>query len=1148
MSAMSKNFISLNKRNGGCPVCGDLKGKCRQVDGLILCMTVHGETPGYSYKGKTSNGLWGIHLPNELAKKKDRPVYHSEPKGNPLSPTERDKAIKSIIQQQPLLTRHKDDLLRRGLEPNQIGEFVSISYGDRLNDPVNPDLAGVNYRGNGFALPPNTSGYIIPVKNIDRLYVGWQSHPDIVIDDAKYIWPKSNANNNRKKEATSHLPSGELPLQHCLSDNPTKIHWCEGIGKPLYAHKRLGIDIIGGSGGRFSSKDIEPKQVLAILERYPNAEHILCPDAGSLLNENVLNGYRELYQLIPQLKVLDYGQGSQDKKIGNDIDEIDHETYNNADIIDFDKWIAKSTLTQWYNLTPDIQLNQQFLSGDVLFECIQSYLQSDKLDNLLLAIKSPLGTAKTSCLPSFFNIIKAHDYFKSILLFSDINRLLEQTSRIFNDNEFTLYFRHDSDFSDIIRDINSSIAACLQSIHLWYVTEFVGRIIIIDEWMSVARAFIDGDTFKTAPTEQTEQLIRAAFSESKMLILLDGNMNDEGVELAQKLSGKRVVKIENQQPNPRVYNLVNYTDRKQLQTNFIDNCLVNRNKIQVLGTDNASMAVETHKMLINLGIPEESILLVYEGSTEKQCPREFKQNPKLFLLKNPQIKIIIYSPSMGRGIDIDGNLIKENIHLFNPNTYYLFDGILSIDQIDQLVFRLRDDQIHRHIFIAEKAKPRQQKNWYTNHLKHRYFTTFDIAKDDLDDVAKVLLDNYKDLIWQAYENNPFRQFEEKWRAIQKIEDNNLRQLTLEFFKAKGFQIQNYITTDDSVKYQDTNQAVKQQIKEEKKAQEDKRVEALVHCPSDFEKLKELQKTDNLDHDYQQYTKDDCNQVARFYDSLPALKDKPELATKENVKSIVNEPQIITKLTTRLLMNNPTLTKKKAGEYVVKMIQKYSDFGSVNLRYFKDDCSKAYLLNKLNLQSFIDKYSLEQFDGSNPDLLALLAKARELRLINKGTTDNVKALQSLLRIIGYSTKSKKNLGNRTYTIAEGTLPKSPEMRAAILESIGENLAKCTGADHTLSLKDNRADLPLKNPATIGITAISEGKIENEQKMPEKDKNVLLSQSDIDTTKAILALDDRDTITQFLQAMRRAGADFWQALLSALTPNERDLCRMSELKPV
>lgn len=355
---MSKAFDPLKK---GCPICNGARRDCRQslLTNLIHCRDMDANPPDYIHRGIDSNGFnmwaykpdadnWNDEKRREYREQREREKQlERERHARSLSPIERDTEIKKILNQ--LTLSDSDRILlknRRYLADERIGHFRSVDQWQKLPISVSPGLSGVNFDGSKLNNPIN--GVLVPVPNQDGLFVGLRLYnPNSKENDhGKYIWLSSRARGVEPK-----LQNGELPLaiywpsQLQRSD---QIGLCEGLEiKPAIAADRLGIPVIGASGGNFAgSKESLQAAIKSIRETLgnPSAVVTLYPDAGSLANENVINQYRKLSDILP-IQIAYWGHGF-DKKLG-DIDEID-----NIELIEFFSpsqffELAKKDLSFW---------------------------------------------------------------------------------------------------------------------------------------------------------------------------------------------------------------------------------------------------------------------------------------------------------------------------------------------------------------------------------------------------------------------------------------------------------------------------------------------------------------------------------------------------------------------------------------------------------------------------------------------------------------------------------------------------------------------------------------------------------------------------------------------------------------------------------
>jgi P4 family phage/plasmid primase-like protien len=125
----------------------------------------------------------------------------------------------------------------------------------------------------------------------------------------------------------------------------TRVIFAEGFLKSLLIALnlwRLGlthIAVVGTPGSKFGT---HKQQIQAVLEAFPDAIYELAPDAGMLENTSVMNGYKDLYKLVPSLKVLWWGQVSKTDE-GDDIDDylVQGKDFNSIVSIEWDEFQSK---------------------------------------------------------------------------------------------------------------------------------------------------------------------------------------------------------------------------------------------------------------------------------------------------------------------------------------------------------------------------------------------------------------------------------------------------------------------------------------------------------------------------------------------------------------------------------------------------------------------------------------------------------------------------------------------------------------------------------------------------------------------------------------------------------------------------------------
>ncbi|MGK7955153.1 MAG: hypothetical protein AB4063_07815 [Crocosphaera sp.] len=319
---------------------------------------------------------------------------------------ERDKVIRTILEQLTLSDAHRQRLKTRGLTDTQIDEagYRSVSQWQKLTNPVNNRLSVVNIRGD--KLNNFTDGILIPIANEDGLYTALRVNnlEAATNGHGKYVWVSS-----AKRGIKVNLPNGELPITVYFPDKPSqtnKIGLCEGLEyKPLLAAKNLGIPVIGFPGSNFS---ISPKTLKALIKKIwtewictnsdttsngtlndtdytEQCEIILIADAGVGVNPQISTSHISTMKMIEgwgyDIKLADWGQ-LNDKENGLDIDEIELNT-TEINLISLQDFKDKSKYNKphkyaYYSLEPDPIAYQEYVEWQSEQEEIEEAIYTER--------------------------------------------------------------------------------------------------------------------------------------------------------------------------------------------------------------------------------------------------------------------------------------------------------------------------------------------------------------------------------------------------------------------------------------------------------------------------------------------------------------------------------------------------------------------------------------------------------------------------------------------------------------------------------------------------------------------------------------------------------------------------------------------------
>jgi|JFJP01.1.fsa_nt_gi hypothetical protein len=312
----SSRKFSPTKAHSPCPICDDIKGKCRIVgDDFVLCMThpTDGAIAGWHYLGETTGsyyaGKYGRNRQESAADRESRrEVYLKQLIAQQKAQRERltklpdaaqrDRLYQDYLQKIGLNDTDKQDLLDRGLSEQEI-----IDLGVKSTN----------------------SGYILPICNISKQIIGFQMRLRVT-NSGRYRWHKP-------LRIDAHQKNGELPLAF-HGDRQIecqRIILVEGTGvKPYLAAKLRGCPAIGASGGQFVASQKTLQTYLDNLGANPELTRLeYAIDAGDIANPSVMRRHEKNLDFIADLgygvDLLWWGQFTKDD---DDIDELDRLTGN----------------------------------------------------------------------------------------------------------------------------------------------------------------------------------------------------------------------------------------------------------------------------------------------------------------------------------------------------------------------------------------------------------------------------------------------------------------------------------------------------------------------------------------------------------------------------------------------------------------------------------------------------------------------------------------------------------------------------------------------------------------------------------------------------------------------------------------------------
>ena len=234
-----------------------------------------------------------------------------------LTPAQRHIEYTKMLDSLNLSLPHKGHLNGiRGFLHDQIeiNGYRTVGKFSKVSADISDKTPGifVNYLGEAV-INYGGAGILIPVRDLDGNIIAFQVRNTETQkeknksgeDFGKYLWSghpqtlKTDAERKRLFYPSIHLPeNGEKPLHvanpHNLKDVET-LYLAEGVLKPDITAYRFEQVVIGSPGGSWYSS---PEQLFATIKHFNTKNIVLYPDAGSIINPNMIRLYNRARQLL----------------------------------------------------------------------------------------------------------------------------------------------------------------------------------------------------------------------------------------------------------------------------------------------------------------------------------------------------------------------------------------------------------------------------------------------------------------------------------------------------------------------------------------------------------------------------------------------------------------------------------------------------------------------------------------------------------------------------------------------------------------------------------------------------------------------------------------------------------------------------------
>jgi hypothetical protein len=992
--------------------------------------------------GQIKNGLWAAFKPDNSSewtqqqrldwrcenqrRQQQKAKEDEQRRRRSLSAVERHQQYIRLLGELTLHPDDRADLVRRGFTHEQIelAGFKSIKRYQQLKFRYSELLPGIS---RGERLVIRDEGYLCPIRNADGLIVACQVRLRTLptTDSNRYRWLSG------KGQALHLYPEGcegELPLPVFRPQGkPKGIALAEGTGvKPFLVSQRLNLFTIGAAGGQWASSPKLFKQTLekAAIE-VEGKEIKIFPDAGDIANSSVMTRWQRVIDLLEEwgwsVAIAWWGQVD---KLHRDIDELDLEELTDHQTIEF------ITPKEFLALTPSKPIDQKKgfsksykekakeawhgakrFTADI--RTATEWCEDWKLppQNSISFGRAGLGRGKSTRLRNWVRTWQEEG--KGFICLGYRNTLLLQLCE-----KLGFYHLHESDSAIMRHDPSGGIALCIDSLWRFRPEEFDGKVLILDEVMSVIRHLLHSPTVKGH--DNILQLFEEALQRASQIVCLDGCMADWAVEYLHKLApGKKILRVENtfQGEKPTVNFLLGTIDideevKKNDRSPWLK-YLLNDCAVPAICSDSQVFIESLDNLLTKRGL---KTLRIDSKTVPEKYVKEFLKDCNAYIEEH-QPDAILYTPSAESGVDVS---ISD---YFTGHVGFFF-GVLGVDSILQMLGRIRDAKCTKFVWVREWVAQSEQthsRSPFTKKVEQA------IGKMLCKDITETFsgIDRDKDIINKLraiIEDSKTPHFEasNQIQAIDNYEKSNLRECVLESLKASGYPIRLCTLNPSEESKERVGDAT-----EETKRQNCRDIFTAEKIAPEFK--------DKLSKKFDARWEERVKVIQASYRSrLPGIEETPSWREDFVYKIRYDNPDFITQVELFWLYSHPEEANRMNQERYHRIAQKERTF----IGNIKSRMARVRALREIDFERFLDPEKTWLEDS--PELVELVGRCRDEKIAadlgrHPGQQSNIRFLGSLLKMLGLKHKGQKVKSEdgdyRIYRLDRDTLS-DPDRRNAL----------------------------------------------------------------------------------------------------------------------
>jgi hypothetical protein len=613
--------------------------------------------------------------------------------------------------------------------------------------------------------------------------------------------------------------------------------------------------------------------------------------------------------------------------------------------------------------------------------------------NSALFVKSGLGTGKTTWLRELIAGTKDGRWMS----IGYRNTLLIQfcAKRIGQANTGMIHI-HDQDGALLLKDVETNIAFCADSILKFHAEDFDGCNLIFDEFTSILRHVQTSPTIKWSA--KVLRLLEEAIKRAKRIICLDGNMADWAVDWIREIDPtKQTITVEN--VNKKVKSSLTFLIGTQDEDEKIkpnDNSPFSKlmfaeNARTVIGDDSQVECETLDNLYTALG---KKVLRVDSKTISMGSVKEFLEDCDEYIRKY-QPDVVIYSPSAESGVDIS---IKE----YFTQHICLFHGALKTDSQLQMIGRVRDVSVPKFVWCRERVYEDGSSDSNSPLANQIFAAKAALMIEEIDKLDSLNPIEYADEVRKIINRGVDCHYK-AWSilsAIYNYEKTNLRACLLERLKASDYQVDEVIL--------DTCVEEKAKVKEMKKEVKIKTSEDIFNAPqipidSDDESRR-------FDATWEEQAK---TIQAGYRKRLPGIETTESWSVDLIYKFRYGNPKFISQCELFYFFENPKIARSIQIEKYHRLTQ--LDYQYQALGRFHSPYATCEALEALGIRKLMEG-DLELTNDS-PEVKEIVRRGRDKKISDTlgkyPGKDGVKYVNSVLSIIGLGLKKgKKKVQGKT----------------------------------------------------------------------------------------------------------------------------------------